>query len=204
MRRSVLACAALMLNACANLNPTLDTVRSLWGSPPPQRVPGFEYLDIRVGGHRTVMALGSRFERDGAWVEQWFSGQGEMLELRDGRIERVLGMTHEVRATQGRPEPWRAWLGANAPPRRWQRERLVMPGYQTRSEDVHSQRMVMPGRPPFADAVWIEEQVSTRQLGGQPWRYTERYALRHGTVVYSEQCVSPDLCFKLQPLEDAP
>lgn len=198
MRLLICALCVPLLSACANLNASLETVRGLWRPPGPVFAKGFEYLEVTVDGRRSVMALGSREQQRGAWVEQWFSGQGEMLELRDGRIHRVLGMTREVRHTQVSAPGWQALVGPSDGAH-WTRQRQVMPGYQVRSEQVSTRPLAkaMPAQP---EASWIEEAVATQLLDGRPWRYSERFALQQGRVVYSEQCIAPDLCFKLRPL----
>lgn len=204
MRPRFLAPLALLLASCANFNATLDTALAVWGPPPARLVPGFEYLEVSVGSHRTVMALGKREQTGGAWLEQWFSGQGEMLELRDGRIHRALGMTHEVRETRAKPPAWDSRPALAAPGMAWSRQRQVMPGYQLRLEEVRSQDISPPDAGPFAEAQWVQEEVRTRVLGGPAWQYTERFALREGRVVYSEQCIHPELCFRLRPMGVAP
>lgn len=201
MRRLLVAPLALLLGACGHVNPTLETMRVLGGSPSPALVSGFEYLEVTVGSHRTVMALGSRVQREGAWLEQWFSGQGEMLELRDGRIHRALGMTHEVRDTRATPP---AWGAPASTPTAWSRQRQVMPGYQVRLDEVRSLDLSASAASPLEDAHWVQEDVHTRLLGGQSWHYTERFALREGRVVYSQQCIHPELCLTLRPLGVAP
>lgn len=156
-------------------------------------------MEVSVGGHQTVMVLGSRFSQGGHTLEQWFSGEGEMLELRDGRVHRALGMTSEIRRTQAAPPAWQA-LSEAPKAIAWQRERDVMPGYQQRQEKITTRKARAPRSNAFGGASWVEEEVSTQRLNGQAWRYTERFAVQGQQVLYSEQCVSPSLCLKLKPL----
>jgi len=48
---------------------------------------------------------------------------------------------------------------------------------------------------------WVEDQVKSTKADGTPWTYTQRFALENKQVVYSEQCISPALCFRFRKIK---
>lgn len=211
---------AALLCACQGVNPSLDTARAMFPSIA-LRInyqPGVEYLQVSHGGHKAAMALGWR-KADGPVVhEYWYSGQREMLHLLDGRMFSVMGMTQELR-TQVPANPaapsWQAIAEATQSKASggalvWSRTRDVQPGYRYGVVEYITSRQIKPTPAQQAQltrltlaaetAMWFEDQVEGKAQDGQTWRYTEQFAVANNRVVYSLQCVGPDLCLRLQPL----
>jgi len=149
------------------------------------------------------MALGRR-EMDGNDVREfWYSGQREMLQLFNGRIEVVLGMTREVRHVNGyKPNLHR--VVDEIQPVVWQRSLDMMPGYQfglleflttTKTDRPRNASEDFP-----SSTQWISETVQRQERHGRVTSYQQLFALQQGRVVYSEQCLAVDMCFKLKYL----
>ena len=149
------------------------------------------------------MALGRR-EMDGNDVREfWYSGQREMMQLFNGRIEKVLGMTKEARQLNG-DEPNLFHVVDEVLPLLWQRSFDMMPGYQYGLlEFVTTSKTNRPRNAPddvASSAQWIFETVQRQERHGRISSYQQMFALRQGRVVYSEQCLAVDMCFKLKYL----
>lgn len=192
----------LLLTGCQGFNPVIDTMLSRVDAQQVAYQPGFEYLEVVLHGRRAAMALGSREDRGGAVHEYWYSGQREMIHLTNGRITEVIGMTHEVRATVGVVPGW-AQLTQTDRPLVWSRSRDLMPQYRYGVREFVISQKVMPTAAEKAaaqEAVWVEEEVKSKLADGSDWIYREQFALKNGLVVYSVQCIAPELCFQLKPL----
>lgn len=168
--------------------------------------PGFEYILIEIEGRKTVMALGGReiLSDTGraSLHERWYSGQGEMIHMVDGRIHTAVGLTVEWRQQRSNPPAWDL-LAKSASSVAWFRELDVMPGYRYgQSDRIETKLSTAPKGPPVLplDAIWIMDQVRSPQALGGDWTYTQIFAIHQGRVVYSEQCLSPTVCFKFKPL----
>ena len=149
------------------------------------------------------MALGRR-EFDGGNVREfWYSSQREMLQLFNGRIEKVLGMTREVRDLKGDGPNWMNVID-EVQPVVWQRSLVLMPGYRYGVvEFVTTSKTNRPLNAPndvASSAQWMSETVQRQERHGRVSDYQQRFALQQGRVVYSEQCLSGDMCFKLKYL----
>ena len=198
----------LLLWGCRS-NPTLDTLTNLnpWKSQYASVQPGFEYMWVSLDGKASVMALGERsVQGSGAFIhvhEWWYTGQGEMLYVLDGRIQQALGFTHERRRLVGQAPAWADVLQA-AKEVPWSHTADIMPGYRSGvTEHVTSQ----PIRPPkslpegvSSTAQWVMDTVGSKNADGKEWWYLQKFAVLDGQVVYSEQCIQQNLCLKLRPL----
>lgn len=201
--RPLILASLLPLAACQGFNPVIDTMLGQFGSQQVVYQPGFEYLEVRLHGRRAAMALGSREVRGDAVHEYWYSGQREMIHLINGRISEALGMTHEIRGTVGGAPGW-ARLTQSDRPLVWSRSRDVMPKYRYGVREFVISQKVMPTaaekKAVGPDAVWVEEEVKSQHADGRDWIYREQFALKNGLVVYSVQCIAPELCVELKPL----
>lgn len=169
--------------------------------------PGHEYMQVRVDGRESVLALGRRVAVQAgdaaaqAEDEYWYSPQSELIQLRDGRLWRVVGMTSEWRRQQARPPAW-AEVPEGGEAVLWTRQVDRMPGYRWSEQDrVRTRRMqAAPSAVPAAQGAhlqWFEEQVQTRDGAGREWVFVQYFGLSQGRVVYSQQCVDRDLCLVL-------
>ena len=200
-----LGLVCVLLCACKGVSPVFDTAAIMWS--PVERNPKlsaeFEYLQVELDGRVAYMALGRR-EVAGADVREfWYSGQREMLQLLNGRIEQVLGMTREVRyVTEVRPEWFRVL--DEAQPVVWQRRLDLMPGYQYGVLEfvttAKAKRLRHAPDDVAASAQWLTETVQRQEPHGRVSTYLQWFALQQGRVVYSEQCLAADMCFKLKHL----
>ena len=203
-----LICVLSALTGCRN-NPTYDTLTTLlpWHRQYVQVQPGFEYLWVSVDGRASLMALGERNVQGKATDmrvhEYWYTGQGEMLYLLNGRIQEVKGFTHEWRGQSSATPDWAEILSSQRE-LTWRRQLDMMPGYQYNlvthltTYQIPAPRSLPEGV--TAKASWVEDAVDTKTRDGRPWRHRQRFALLHGQVVYSEQCVSDSFCLKLRPM----
>jgi hypothetical protein len=168
--------------------------------------PGLEYLLIEIDGRKTAMALGSRevlLQQGQEQVhERWYSGQREMIHMVNGRLHTAVGLTVEWRHQRSTPPTWEA-VGQAQVNLTWRRELDIMPGYRFGLTDqVQTRVSAAPkGAPTLpADARWFSDWVRSPQPLGEDWVFAQHFALHQGKVVYSEQCLAPTVCFKLQPL----
>lgn len=196
------------LTGCVGVNPTMDMLTTfLPGKEPALMVAkGYEYLLIEIDGRKTAMALGDRQEVIDAGVmkvhEHWYSGQSEMIHMVNGRIHTALGLTVEWRRQQSSPPNWTS-LAASKASVAWEREIDFMPGYRFgRSDRIDTQvGSPPPGAPSLASGTqWFGDLVRSPQPLGGDWVYKQHFAVHQGRVVYSEQCLSPNVCFKFKYL----
>lgn len=197
----------LGLAACAGLNPVTDTaghfLQSSIFSPETTYSPGFEYLEVEWQGRKSAMALGYRSIRGTLTDEHWYTSQGEMLKLQNGRIVQVLGMTREVRRLSTNTPAWTD-LTSRKLPVVWSQTKDVMPGYRFGLQEFLITQQVEPTTNELSlsrsATHWIAEEIKSKDAIGKTWIYEQKFALAKNEVVYSEQCVAQDMCFKLRPL----
>lgn len=211
MRRFKWLLAGVVLALCGcRSNPTFDTFTTLlpWGKQYAQIQLGYEYLWVSIEGRASVMALGERRLEGGADLqhvhERWYTGQGEMLYLVDGRIQQALGFTHEIRGQTSNAAPaWQEVLQINREVT-WQRQIDQMPGYRYNVVNYISTYQTAPPRKlpdgVTPDARWVTDLVQGKSQDGQAWWYLQKFALLNGRVVYSEQCIDKDRCLQMRPL----
>lgn len=172
--------------------------------------PRLSYLRVDTAQSPALMVLGyvdGLPEAQGA-DEVWYSASREVLRLRNGRLSGASGLTVEWRDVRFSAIPsWRSALerpsGAS-----YQRWRDVMPGQLTGIKDSVSirptaapQRLLADFRPK-SSLQWFEESVVSVPSSAQlpVARYAVDLSGREERVVYSEQCLSADLCFALRPV----
>ena len=169
--------------------------------------PGFEYLSISVDGRGSVMALGERTVQSTGNSrqvhERWYTGQGEMLLVVDGRIQQAIGFTHEWRGQTSTPPTWASLLQSSREVS-WRRSLDVMPGYRYNLIDnITSYKTTAPKRLPEGvspQAQWVADLVASKGDDGLAWWYLQKFAVLDDRVVYSEQCIAKALCLALRPL----
>jgi len=217
-----------LLVGCNTINPVWDTFKVATGigeNNGARLKPGVEYLKVQVNGRQVMMALGYRtfpkpsqpatsnsdtsmkstqlYSKDQFIHEFWYSSNKETLELVDGRIESVMGMTSEWRQSSSPPQGWESILRNS--PVYWTRTRDLMPGYRFGFKDeIQTRVIVAPTKtqdstlPPNLDAVWFEDLVNSKDKNNSSWSYKQIFAYVNGKIVYSEQCIASDLCLSLK------
>ena len=178
--------------------------------------PRYRYLRVEVEGHPPgLLVLGYVDATPNGPVEVWYSGTQEALRLQDGRLVGFTGNSHTWRAVQWQPAP-PAWGQVGAQGARYIRQRDTMPGYHFGLQEA-MQLQPWSGLPPLAlpaslpadkarSYQWHQERATP--LGASPALPAAWFAWgRHlgvPTIVYSEQCLAPDFCLKLQrwPVRD--
>lgn len=207
------AVCTVLLTACAHSNislpkfgPAGDAMRYVLGpSPSPRLLPGYEYLQVSVHGRQTLLVRAPSVAAT-ASDEYWYSAQSEMLQLRHGRLWRVLGMTTEWRDQVSSPPTWQQ-LATAGDSVAWRRQVNRMPGYRWQEID-HIQSRPMRQAPnttlatQWPTAQWFEEDVHSLDGDGRRWVFKQRFAVHEGHVVFSEQCIAPDLCLQLTRLKN--
>jgi hypothetical protein len=197
----------MLLAGCEGLNPVTDTaahfMRSSKNGPKEVFAPGFEYVEVEWQGRKSVMALGYRNTNGNQVTEHWYSGQGEMVKLVNGRITQVLGMTNEVRSSVSKAPEWSELLSHRLPVV-WGQTKDAMPMYRYGVQEFVMTQQVSPTKAETALAPsasnWVLEEVKSKELSGKTWVYEQKFALANNVVIYSEQCLAPSMCFKLKPL----
>ncbi len=166
-------------------------------------VPGFEYLEVEWQGRKSAMALGYRSISGTQTDEHWYTSQGEMLKLQNGRIVQVLGMTREVRRISTNMPLWTD-LTSRKLPAAWSQTKDVMPGYRFGLQEFVISQQIEPTSTEHSLSQvathLIAEQIKSKDASGKTWIYKQKFVLANNAVVYSEQCVAHDMCFKLRPL----
>jgi hypothetical protein len=205
------AALAFLLAGCQGVHPVMDTalVAWPWRSQYAQLLPGFEYMVVTLEGRATVVVLGSReiksMPDEVELHEYWYSSQKEMLHLVNGRIHTALGFTTEWRSQQANPPRWPD-VAKSRYEVSWSRELDLMPGYRFGEvQHVWTQTIPEPSKLPEGvkpGANWFADDVQARSLQGRPWTFQQRFAVLNGQVVYSEQCLAPQVCFSLRPLAE--
>ena len=169
----------------------------------PRLDPRLTYLRLGNGDHHAYLALGYVDARPGGEVQVWYSAAGEVIKLQNGRIVGTAGLPVDWRAVRLPPLP--AWQDIPAAGLRYQREIDLMPGYRYGRVQTLQLRPLPPvqnvalrhAQP--AQLRWFEEvDLSDGADRLPPARYAVDLSRLPGQVVYSEQCLSPALCFSFE------
>ena len=165
--------------------------------------PNLRYLRVTVRGRVVLMVLGYVEPHPEGAIDTWYSSEGEVIRLQNGRVVGTAGLETNWRAVRNSSLPaWKDMLGRSAVT--YKRERDQMPGYRfgiaetvslypvpVQTNAKHKGLSVQGLR-------WYEEAVLGKP-GGPP---SARYALlaKNGDprVVYGEQCLVTDLCIAWQ------
>lgn len=210
----VIVCAALVSACTTGASAILATAKQLYGdssvASTPALDPKFSYMRVDIAGRVSYLALGYVDALPEGLTEVWYSGRGEVLRIRNGRIVGTTGLTTDWRAVRFSAEP--GWPSPDATDRdaeshTFTRERDLMPGYRFGVRD-QIERVAIPA-PPRSTALplgaqqvrWYEERSTSSPAGEALPSSRFAVSVREGQaqVVYSEQCLTPDLCLSLQP-----
>lgn len=184
--------------------------------------PEYRYLRVQIDGRVALLVLGYVDPDPLGPVEVWYSASKEVLRLQHGRLVGATGMTTEWRnvAVKGAPE-W-TMIRPDGEAVAWSRSVDLMPGYRYGIRHQMSLRRTLPvtrtalrGLDPDK-LEWYEEsatevagtEISVLRAGSATQARAlpmARYAAQAEpgtpagvTIVYGEQCLSPDLCFSWQ------
>lgn len=176
--------------------------------------PNYRYIRVSINDRVAFLALGDVDKHALGPVEVWYSANREVLRLQNGRVAGATGLPTEWRSVLLDEAPlWSTAIGTNQP-LRWARARDVMPGYRFGTRDQLELRTIAPLRNATLQGYdpqqlhWFEERMLlSGKDGTQAARADQvlpvaRYAVESQgdktVVVYSEQCLAPDLCFSWQ------
>jgi hypothetical protein len=194
----------------------LATARHIYGggatAPEPVFNPNYRYLRVVVGGQTVYMVLGYIDKRPEGAVEVWYSNAGEVVRLLDGRLVGTTGLTTDWREVRFSRLP--AWSEASnsSQPKTFGRERDMMPGYRFGIRDEIVQTTIaVPQQAAVAGTAaaslrWYEERSVSRPSSASlpPARFGVSQAGGTPRVVYSEQCISNDLCMSFEQWTPSP
>lgn len=200
------ALCALFLCACGHTPVTLTLFEAAGFGRKVDNLnlnPELRYLRVTVRGRVALMVLGYVEPRPEGPIDTWYSSEGEVLRLQNGRVVGTAGLETDWRAVRNAGLPaWKDMLGRQKVV--YRRERDEMPGYRFGIvEDVSLYPVRTPvnaklARLPAESLRWYEETV----LGAPDGLPSARYALTgkdgQPRVVYAEQCLSQKLCLAWQ------
>ena len=174
--------------------------------------PRFSYLRVLVQGHPPgLLVLGYVDQHPQGVIEVWYSAYRETLRLQNGRVISMTGTLQDWSAVQFTPVP-PVWADVTEAGFIFERKHDAMPGYRF---GIREQMKVQawPALPPVdlpvslpADKAagyrWYRETVLPQAGQFEPALPDAWFAWgKHrgvNQIVYSEQCMTPDFCLKLQ------
>ena len=166
--------------------------------------PKLRYLRVTVSDRVVLMVLGYLVPTAQGDIETWYSSEGEVLQLQNGRVISTAGLKTDLRAVRYKQLPtWTEMTGRSAA--EFGRTHDEMPGYRFGiSETVSLNSVRVPSNArlvglPAKDLIWYEETVLGTSHGKPSARYGLRMKDRVPVVMYGEQCFSNDFCFAWQP-----
>jgi hypothetical protein len=165
--------------------------------------PQLRYLRVNVDGRVLLMVMGYSEHSAAGTLETWYSSEGEVLRLLNGRIFSTAGLEVDWQAVRNTALPsWGEMLGR--PSAQFVRERDEMPGYRFSITETVSLDSV-PAQTnsklvglSASDLIWFEETVRKGANGVPSARYGLRVVAGVPSVVYGEQCLSNNFCFSWQ------
>lgn len=185
----------------------IDSIKQVYPKknvePPITFNPQYLYLRTVLNGQVNYLVLGYVDPRPEGPVEVWYSGAGEIVKLRDGHIVGTGGLPVDWLDARGVPPS-----SSSPMPSTYVRERDLMPGYRFGVRDQVTRVPVAPPAPGQttlkgvqpSSLRWYEERSTSAQADGA--LPTARFAVSTGpgepVVVYSEQCVTPDICLSFE------
>jgi len=165
--------------------------------------PDFSYLRVQVGTREVFLALGYVDQLPDGPVHVWYSADGDVLRLRDGRVvgATMKSGTDWLNVSFAQLPSWET-VGDQAV---FERVRDVSPGYRYGIREKMLIRHIAPPDNsqlrliPASSLSWFEEAV--QGVGAiPPARYAVSTDGRDSAhrVVYGEQCLSNEYCFSWQ------
>jgi hypothetical protein len=169
--------------------------------------PNLKYLRVTVRDRAVLMVLGYLENTPQGNLETWYSSEGEVLKLLNGRVLATNGLELDWRSVAYTSLPqWSELnsLNSNITPNEFSRTHDQMPAYKFGiSETVQIYGVNAPSNSnliglPANQLKWVEEKVKGTSHGLPSARYGLGTNDGHPVVVYGEQCFSSDLCFSWQ------
>ncbi len=209
LSRFALYFAVLFIAACTSGNIGLSTISEITDNGEAavdSRVldPSLEYLRVVTQGRVVLLVLGYVDRDPQGNVESWYSAKGEVIKLQRGRIVGTVGLATDWRAVRLPVIPH--WRDIPVDGFDYMRERDEMPGYrfgigdrirvrQTKVPDDSTLKKIAP-----ESLAWFEEIVvePLAKTDTRPDRFAVQSMLDGDTVIYAEQCITPDLCIAWQ------
>ena len=169
--------------------------------------PNLKYLRVTVRDRTVLMVLGYLDNVPQGNVETWYSSEGEVLKLLNGRVLSTNGLELDWRNVRYASLP--AWseligLSSNSSNFQFTRTHDQMPAYKFGiAEDVYLYGIGAPSNSnlvglPAHQLKWVEEKVKSTGHGLPSARYGLGTKNGITLVVYGEQCFSNELCFSWQ------
>ena len=169
--------------------------------------PNLKYLRVTVRDRSALMVLGYLDNTPQGNIETWYSSEGEVLKLLNGRVLSTNGLELDWRNVKYTSLPsWSELSGfnANTAPVEFIRTHDQMPAYKFGvSEVVNLYGISAPANSnlvgmPANQLRWFEEKVKGTSHGLPSARYGLSNKNGQAVVVYGEQCFSSELCFSWQ------
>ena len=169
--------------------------------------PNLKYLRVTVRDRAVLMVLGYFENTPQGNVETWYSSEGEVLKLLNGRVMSSNGLELDWRNVAYTSLPQWSELNSlkpNTTPIEFKRTHDQMPVYKFGiSETVQIYGVNPPINSnlvglPANQLKWVEEKVKGTSHGLPSARYGLGAKDGQTVVVYGEQCFSSDLCFSWQ------
>ncbi len=174
--------------------------------------PAYRYLHVSLSGAKpALLVLGYVDAHPQGDIEVWYSAQGEVLRLQNGRLVGAAGLPVEWRRVTYSPTPL-AWHAVPPEGTRFSSVRDEQPGYRLGLVEQVSLTPLPKSplkltNPAFAKAAWFQESYSGAHGTSRPdaWFALGRYGEQE-IIVYSRQCLSVSICLDLQrwPLQKDP
>ena len=163
------------------------------------------YLRLTTGGRVVLLVLGYIEPSSEGETEIWYSGTGEVLKLRRGRIVGTTGLATDWRSVRLPSLP--SWVSVSTMPQEYRREHDEMPGYRyniaetiaLRATSAPEHTAVIGVAP--SDLRWFEERVVAgpqAALALPPAQFAVDVRTDRETTVYAQQCLAADLCLTWQ------
>lgn len=206
--------AAVALPGCAvQESPAIETLRNLVqgtmlplpSGSAPHLNPRFQYLRVQYNSHPHVyMVLGNIDQYEGQAVQTWYSAEGEVIKLRDGRIVGTAGLPHNwLNVRYSNLPPWNELSSGKSAIFSRQRDSRTGYTYNTidsvqavRNDSPRTQEPIAGAATTLPDTVWWVTETTTAlpaaYIGLQPTASGPQW-------VYTYQCLSSQACISMQP-----
>lgn len=206
------------LSGCSSGSLLSDVTRSLYndkfgsGVDPTLSVslnPAYRYLRVEVnGGQPVLLVLGYVDPDPHGDIEVWYSADQEVIKIQNDRIVGTVGLPSDWRNVRFAEVP-PTWAAVSQSPQRMLRVRDEISGYRygiseqlTLEAVAGSPAIRLPSTFPVTQAQrysWFRETVTGLGRSDLPasWYAVGSYQ-GHQAVVYSFQCVGPQMCFGMQ------